>query len=68
MICTVKGDQITIEMTRHDCEMLLWVCGLAAGSVRPAAPAVFWRIIEFANRLNEGNPNFTPYEIPEEFR
>ena len=63
---TEKGDTVTLEMTRGEYENLLLAMGIAAGSA--SDKKAFWRWIEFANRLNAGNQNFIPYEIPEEFK
>ena len=27
-----------------------------------------WRTLDLANRLNDGNPDFTPYKIPDQYR
>ena len=63
---TEKDDTITLEMSRGDYNHLLLALGMAAGlaSDKPT----FWKWIEFTNRLNAGNPHFTPYEIPDEFK
>ena len=37
----------------------------AADAARLSDKAMFYRGIALLNRLNAGNPNFTPYEIPE---
>jgi len=40
---------------------------MALGGVMNDKPR-FYRILAFINEMNNGNPQFTPYEIPEEFR
>lgn len=57
-----EGDQITITMSREDWELLHLMVGMACSDA--AAQPFFWDWIAFINRLNEGNPDFTPYEIP----
>jgi len=66
---TEHGDTITLEMSRDDYEGLLLMLGFAAGAAsRKGELHTYWRWIDFVNRLNDGNPRFTPYEIPEEFK
>lgn len=60
------GETVTLTMSAADYELLLMCLGQAAG-VASQHPGFFWRAIALANRLNAGNPEFTPYEIPEEF-
>jgi len=66
-----QGDRVTLDMTINDHTQLLLLLGYAAGSISKEdgdnSPR-FWRAIDLVNRLNEGNPRFTPYEIPAEFR
>ena len=68
MTFTSNGENVTVEMTRDEWEMLLQAVGIAAGSaLRPLTDAaLFWKWIDFANRLNATNPRFKPYEIPKE--
>jgi len=61
-------DEVTLKMTHEDFADLLLMLGYAAGAAHKESAGMFWRWIAFANRVNEGNPRFTPYEIPEEFR
>jgi len=66
---TENGDTVTLEMTRGDYENLLVAVGIAAGVAhQDANKQHFWNWIDFANRLNAGNPRFTLYEVPEDFR
>ena len=67
MTYTRQGDQITLEMSIEDYETLLFIVGTAAGAIYNNRER-FWRWIDFTNRLNTGNPNFAPYEIPDEYR
>lgn len=65
MTYTKQGETITLTMTQDDYETLLLVVGIAAGSSFLPNRALFWRLMQFANEMNTGNPQFTPYEIPE---
>lgn len=48
---------------------LLLALGIAAGfSSREGNTAGMYRAFQLANEVNEGNPQWTPYDIPEEFR
>ena len=61
-----KGDVITLEMSRADYNQLLIAMEMVAALA--SEKKVLWHWIDFANRMNTGNPHFIPYEIPEEFR
>jgi hypothetical protein len=59
------GETVTLTMTRSDFAMLTLYLGIAGGSLDLAAnPDAFYVFLALANRLNAGNPNWTPYEIP----
>lgn len=62
------NDLVTITMSRSDYAPLLLVLGYAAGSTHSSDRRFFWSIAALANRINEGNPNWNPYEIPPEYR
>ena len=62
-----EKDRVVIDMSRDDFDMLLLVLGLAAGGQFDDR-VFFWRVMKLANTINEGNPRYTPYEIPEEYR
>lgn len=63
------GDKVTLEMSLDDWERLLFMAGMAIGDAhRRSDMRAFYAELGVVNRINEGNPNFTPYEIPEEFR
>jgi hypothetical protein len=69
MTYTRQGDHVTLEMTRDDFDRLLIMVGCACGNaMRIGGSRQFYSWLEFANELNNGNPDFTPYEIPEEYR
>ena len=68
MSYTEDGDHVYLEMSHEDFADLRLMLGYAAGAAHKESAGMFWRWIAFANRVNEGNPRFTPYEIPEEFR
>lgn len=45
-------------MSRDDYAQLLFMMGYATGK---ATPERLKRYLELTNRINQGNPNFTPY-------
>jgi hypothetical protein len=53
-----ENGQVILTMSRDDYERILFRLGAAFGACN-------WRCMDeelrFLNRLNEGNPNFTPY-------
>jgi hypothetical protein len=61
---------ITLTLNRDQFDLLLLTLGFAVMAVRehPGSASLSWTITKLANLLNEGNPSFTPYEIPEEFQ
>lgn len=54
---TRDGDRVTLTLSVDDWDALL----IAVASTPVMG---LWRKTELANRLNEGNPAWTPYEIP----
>jgi hypothetical protein len=61
-----SGDKVTLEMSRGDFSVLLFLLGAATGGLYKQAGenGLFWSAIEFVNALNAENPNFTRYEVP----
>lgn len=54
-----------IEFSQHDYETLLLTLGYAAGALLMQGDrALFYRVVELANRINRDNPNWTQFEIP----
>jgi hypothetical protein len=59
-----KDGQVVLTMSREDYELVLMALG--------AFTAVTWksggnsqRVLEVLNRLNSGNPHYTPYQVEE---
>ena len=66
---TRAAGMVTLSMSEGEFQALLLVIGYAAGAAQSKGDkAAFWKWIRLANQVNEGNPNFDQYEIPEEFR
>ena len=56
-----KGDNVTLEMTRDDYQVLMFLLGIATGYGSTCNKIIAYK---FVNALNAMNPNFTPFEIP----
>lgn len=52
--------QVTLTMSKNDYNSLLFALGVATGASSYEA-ARLKSFLELINRLNAGNPNFTPY-------
>jgi hypothetical protein len=56
-----KGDRVVIDMTREEYNLLLIALGYATGAAKNLdLQQAFLRLV---NMINEGNPNYTPYEV-----
>jgi hypothetical protein len=65
---TEADGRVTLEMRYEDWEQLLNILGYACGRAMTEDRELFWRYLDFVNRLNRTNPHFQQYEIPEEYR
>ena len=59
-----ENGRAVIDITEDDYEILLWALGVATTTTAPEGCPVNWRLLALANRINEGNPAWVPYEIP----
>jgi hypothetical protein len=58
---------VTIVMSDHDYARLLMALGyVAVRANHIAGKKEFYSIVRVINELNAGNPEFTPYEVPDE--
>jgi hypothetical protein len=57
-----ENGQVVLRMSREDFQMLLIVLGYATGGAIKDAWTPASRMFELMNRINEGNPNFRPYQ------
>jgi hypothetical protein len=62
-----ENGQVVLTMSREDYEALIFRLGLATGYLmrEGAQRHQIDRELELLNRLNQGNPNYTPYEVAE---
>jgi hypothetical protein len=62
-----EGGQITLVMSEDNYGRLMIALGMLTGLVhRVDDIREFYSVLRLANDLNAGNPQYTPYEIPEE--
>ena len=58
---------VEIKLTRGDYEQLLIVLGYATGAAWSSGnPGFSYAILRLANVINRDNPNWIPYQIPDE--
>lgn len=57
-----ENDQVVLTMSREDYEALLIRLGISAAWMT-AHEGSWEREFSFLNRLNSGNPNYTPYQV-----
>ena len=59
------GETVTLTMTRDDHLALILYLGFAAGGAAAQEnTAFFYDALALVNRMNQGNPAWTPYTIP----
>jgi len=54
-----ENGQVVLTMSREDYELIL----IAIGAFTGLNLFQKGRLFAFMNRLNEGNPNYTPYQV-----
>ena len=60
-----ENGQVVLRMSREDYQMLLIVLGYATGGAIKEHWTPPNRMFELTNRLNSGNPHYTPYQVEE---
>lgn len=58
----LDGDQIVLSMSQADWQLLIFLLGAATGRIS-TDPGILRECLALVNRLNEGNPNFIPYDL-----
>ena len=62
-----ENGTVTLTMSVDNYDRMMILLGWVAGAARQLEKLpTFWKVIRFCNDLNAGNPQYTPYEIPEE--
>ena len=60
-----ENGQVVLRMSREDYDWLLMALGMATGlAARDSRDVTPW--VAVVNRLNSGNPNYTPYQVEAE--
>ncbi len=57
-----ENGQVVLTMSREDYEVILLALGAFTGA-HLARPGHANRVLSMLNRLNEGNPHYTPYQV-----
>jgi hypothetical protein len=63
-----ENDQVILTMSREDYQLLLNVLCYATGGAIKYRWTPADRMFEFTDRLNQGNPNYTPYQVTPDVR
>lgn len=61
------GDSVLIQISAEDYERLLLMMGYAFSAALKEDASMAYSFLDLTNRVNRGNPNWTPYEIPEQY-
>lgn len=56
---------VVLRMTREDYEFLMFNLGACIAAQQIHRGTTLPRLIGMSNRLNEGNPHYTPYQVGE---
>jgi hypothetical protein len=59
-----EGGRVLIDISDDDYNWLMMVLGFATAHATPYGIVRPIGVLRLANAINEGNPNWTPYEIP----
>lgn len=57
-----ENNQVILTMSREDYAQLIFVLGIATGHMLKEGEKIDG-MLGFMNRLNEGNPHYTPYQV-----
>lgn len=59
--------ELNLSLTRNEWDALILMAGMATGAAfKNCTAKLAFSFLAIANKMNEGNPNWVPYEIPEE--
>lgn len=61
-----SGDEITIKLTQDEYGTLLLALGASVGAMHGKDDKLFNAFLKLTNSINEGNPQYRPYEVREE--
>lgn len=57
-----QNGQVTLTMSRDDWERIIFALGAVTGYAVKNGESIVPHL-ELMNRLNQGNPNYTPYQV-----
>jgi hypothetical protein len=62
-----EGDQVVLTISRDDYDLLLILLGASSVHAAHGGKSLFTldQILGLLNRLNQGNPRYTPYQVEE---
>lgn len=60
-----ENGQVVLTMSREDYQILLISLGYYTAGIDSRGGSALGEMIELLNRLNEGNPHYTPYRVKE---
>ena len=63
-----NGLRVMLEMSQEEWTNLLIMLGMATGMAFNKSNQEGYRWVKLVNAMNETNPQFRPYEIPEAFK
>ncbi len=63
-----EGDQVTLTMEAGLYQALLIMLGVAVGSAFERDEALAYSWVDIVNQINNGNPHFVPYRIPDKYQ
>jgi hypothetical protein len=64
MQTTFEQDCVRVTFTRDEYDRLMILLGYATGAAA-GDKGILLTLLRFVNAINRGNPNFTPYKVPE---
>jgi hypothetical protein len=59
-----ENGQVILTISRDDYNSILFALGAMAGNATKHGSDLSWHL-QLMNRINEGNPNYTPYQVEE---
>ena len=64
----MNQNTVKFELEGQDFICLMLMLGYATAAAMKHSKELGYSFLDLANRINRDNPNYTPYQIPEEFR
>ena len=59
-------ERVTLDLSREEHLSLIFALGMASGGIVKDGGEFPMFLLRLANTINEGNPDWTPYEVPPE--